>query len=214
MPDGFLKRETDGAGHSHVANVFFQTHRRTAQVFLRTCSESHIACNIRWSGGNLHMHRHSNDTIVVAELCISAYEFMLDAKGPGMESFVRTKEKEYALAGSPADASGNYFMGPDTFRGVFDGYYCRTDIDANRPCHTCERVVDPVTGDKFTVVEIWQVTDRKSEYENHSCVAPRLQRETEPLLSTVGGVSDRAIVSLGVRVVLQPWWVRRASIYL
>jgi hypothetical protein len=76
---------------------------------------------------------------------------MINAHGPGMEAYVKLVEDTYAVAGAPADVhSGIRFMGVDTFRKVFDGYYCRTDFDANRPCPTCKLLQDPETGEWFT----------------------------------------------------------------
>lgn len=120
---------------------------RRCQVNERRCNLEHPECTVRWSGREEYYHRHSSKTIVAAELPLRAFQFFIDTKGPGMESFVRTTELDYAFADSPADENGIRFMCVDTFRHVFDSYFCRTDFDANRPCPTCPVLRDPQTGE-------------------------------------------------------------------
>ncbi len=67
-----------------------------------------------------------------------------------MEAFVKQTELDYELADSPHENGSKRFMCTDTFRHIFDGYFCRTDFDANRPCPTCPILVDPKTGECYS----------------------------------------------------------------
>ena len=109
--------------------MFFSTHSRRGNVHVRKCNEGHPECELRWSGLDDLMYRHSYDIIVAAEVIVSCWEFLLDGKGPGLSAYHRYWGKQYILAGSP-----ELPFGVDTLRETFFGYYCIAGVESNRPC--------------------------------------------------------------------------------
>ncbi len=130
--------------------MYLSTHSREASIFVRNCSHRHPGCRRFFTGTELNLHRHSRDTIIAAELAIKAYDFFIIAKGPGFQSFVELIELDYATAGSPVRNNGRRFLGVDTCRFCFDGYYCRSNFTENRPCPVCEILYDPETGEPYS----------------------------------------------------------------
>ena len=156
-----MTEEKDPAGRKTRSSVFLNTHKRTAIVFTRCCNmdegdnpqNPHKGCRILYTGADEDLHRHSYSTIIGIEVALSAFDFFILAKGPGMQAFVDFKESEYTAAGSPLGPDGLRFLGIDTFRKCFDGIFSRTNFDANRPCFTCKLEQDPETGEYYSQCE-------------------------------------------------------------
>ncbi len=145
-----MEEESDSQNRKTRSTVYLSTHSRTASVFVRNCSHRHAKCRRFFTGAHSNFHRHSRDTIIAAELAIKAFDYLIIAKGPGFQSFVELMELDYKTAGSPVRDNGRCFLGVDTFRHCFDGYYCRTNFTENRPCPVCEILYDQVTGEPYS----------------------------------------------------------------